>query len=207
MAIDQFLFSIQESGHVLVGTDEPKPDATVEKAIRDIDAVWRNDLAYDAPVLSMPAAVWAATQMYRACQFLIFREIEATILEKYLADPCPQSPAPSICYSADLSFRLLPELVNLARGLSEDDPLVRSLMTLCRAWPLSSVGVANVGLIDIDTFIEDRCLRRLYVDRIIERNDQSRLGDPRVADVARETLGAYPELAPSIAKAVGISAT
>jgi hypothetical protein len=204
VSIELFINAIQESGHVVVDAGDPKSGASLEAAIRGRDESWRNELAHEAPPLSMPSAAWAAMRMYRACQFLVYRQIEPPVIERDLAEPCPEPSSPGICYSVDLSLRVLPELLSLARGLSDDDPLVLALLKLAHEWPLSSVGIANIGDIDIAAFIDDPCLRQLYVDRIIQRNDVSRLTDPRVSDVVREALGAYPELAPTIAKAVGL---
>jgi MoxR-vWA-beta-propeller ternary system domain bpX4 len=201
---DIFIESIQDSGHVIVDTEMPAEGSAIESAIRSMDAMWRAELAFEAPELMMSAAIWAAVRMYRACQFFVFREIEAPVIERDLRVPLPQAHTPSVCYSVDLSLRLLPELLQLVRGLSNDDPLVLALTELARAWPLSSVGLANPGEIDLGGFIDHPCLRQLYVDRIIERNDLSRLNDPRVAAAVRSSLGAYPELAPAIAKAMAI---
>jgi len=70
-------------------------------------------------------------------------------------------------------------------------------MKIARAWPLSSVGVAGVSDVDVDPFIDHPSLRRLYADRIVERRDASRLGDPRVRAAVREAIGAHDELVPA----------
>jgi len=203
LSIEAFIHALQESGHVVVAPDVPSDRAAAEASLRALDAQCRQDLPHEAPALSMPAALWAAGMMYRACQFLAYREIEPAVIQKDLADPCPEPLSPAVCYSVDLTMRVLPEVLALARGLSDDDPLIIELTKLAQGWPLSSVGIAKVGDVQIDAFIDDPCLRQLYVDRSIQRGDVSRLNDPRVASAAREALGAYHDLAPSIAKALG----
>src|SRR5690348_14553961 len=110
MTVDRFLSMLQEGGHVIVGRDDPQRGEELERALNEMDAVARGDLAFTAPALSMPAAQWAAIRMYRACQFLVYREVEPSIIEKDLREPCPEAVSPSVCYSVDLSFRILPDL-------------------------------------------------------------------------------------------------
>ena len=51
---------------------------------------------------------------------------------------------------------------------------------------------------DVSPWWEHLCLKRLYLDRVFNRVDVSRLSDPRVAAAAREALGQYSELAPHL---------
>ena len=108
----------------------------------------------------------------------MFREIEGKS-RAVLAVPCPEPPSPSVCYSADLSLRYLPDLLSLAKGIASDDPLVHGLHAICRSWPLSSVGVPDVGELDTGAFLSHPTLRRLYVDRIIEPRRRFPPGRPR----------------------------
>ena len=130
------------------------------------------------------------------------REVDAASVQQALAAPCPRPPSASVCYSADLSLRYLPDLLSLARGIAPDDPLVAGLTALARAWPLSSVGVAGMEDLDVSAFVDHPSLRQLYVDRIIERGDVSRLKHPAVRAAVGEALGAYPDLAPRVAAAL-----
>ena len=66
-------------------------------------------------------------------------------------------------------------------------------------WPLSSVGIDNVSVTeDRDAFLEEPCLLRLYVDRVLATEDVARLDHDAVARAARSSLGAWPELRPKI---------
>jgi hypothetical protein len=175
-------------------------------AIADTDAHWRTELAGEAPALVADVTVWALTTVYRAAQFLIFREVEPQVIHVALAEPCPRPPAaspPEICYSADLALRVLPDLLKLARAAAPTDPLVEALLGLARQWPLSSVGCGqDIERADIAAFAENPALRMLYADRIIERQDLSRLDDPRVAADVRRALSIFPNLAPKVAAVV-----
>ena len=190
--------SLLDNGRVSVPRDPTAPD-DLPAAVALLDNAARPELAFVAPALSVPAACWALQTLYRACQALVFREIDADDVRKALGDPCPVPTSPSVCYSVDLSLRYVPDLIALARGIAPDDPLVTALATLAKAWPLSSVGAPGNGDVDPSPFIDDPGLRQLYVDRIIERGDAARLAHPVVRDAMREAVGAYPDLAPKLA--------
>ena len=113
---------------------------------------------------------------------------------------CPPGEPPSVHYSVDLTFRYLPGLLKLAR--------VRRRAIRCShlgrwavEWPLSSVGMALIGPVEIGPWARDRCLLGLYVDRVIACGDVGRLGDWRVREAVQEALGPFPELAPKMATA------
>jgi hypothetical protein len=189
-------------GHVVV-TGDVEPDvSSLDSEIDLADAACRMEMPWTSPTLVMLAAQWAATRVYRACQALVFREIDSSTVLAQLSAPCPVAPSPEVCYSVDLALCVLPDLLKLARAISHDDPLVKGLLELARAWPLSSVGIGDLGALDIGAFIDDRSLRSLYADRIIQRQDLGRLTDSAAADAVREALGSHPQLAPEIARAL-----
>jgi hypothetical protein len=202
MSIASFLNAIRDGNAAAVPPRAPidKRELAAGDVIETFDFVARTELAYDAPRLVPEVARWAAERLYRACQFLVYREVEADEVREGCAVPCPAVAAvsPDVCYSADLILRYLPDVFALARGIAREDPLIDGLRSLARAWPLSSVGMPEVREVDVSAFIDHPGLRRLYADRIIERNDRSRLGDAAVATAVREAIGAHPELAPSI---------
>ncbi|HYF50592.1 MAG TPA: hypothetical protein VEJ63_14365 [Planctomycetota bacterium] len=200
-AIAAFLKQLYENGRVRVSIlpdQSPAEQRATAEALQDLDAIARADFPGGAPLYDASAALWAAETFYKACQFLIYREIGAETVRKTLELPCPGKLSAPVCYSVDLSFRYLPDLVSLARGISEKDPLVEGLMKLAAAWPLSSVGVANVAEVDIDAFISDDCLRCVYADRIVQKRDASRLKDPRALAAVAEVLGDQRELCPEL---------
>jgi hypothetical protein len=193
-----FVDALLESGRVRVPSSRAAP-ADLEAAVAALDHEVRPGLAFEAPPLDVPVAAWALTILYRGCQSLVYRDIDADAVRDALSQPCPAAEqSPSVCYSADLAFRYLPDLLALARGVAADDPLVTGLTELARRWPLSSVGVKGLEGLDVSSFVGDPALLQLYVDRIIERADQSRLTEPRVNEAVRTALGGYPELAPAI---------
>ncbi|HEY2587414.1 MAG TPA: hypothetical protein VGI81_16840 [Tepidisphaeraceae bacterium] len=201
MSALEFVSSLLERGVVRVSAP---PDAPRDwrAAIVELDQMARPEMAFDPPPLVEPAAAWGLSMLYRSCQFLTYREVDAETVRRALAEPCPESARPAVCYSVDLALRYLPDVMSLTQGIASADPLVASLLGLASAWPLSSVGIKRVSNIDTGAFIIDRSLRQLYVDRIIERADVSRLDDSLVRDSVRAAVGSFAELAPAIAKSL-----
>jgi hypothetical protein len=138
-------------------------------------------------------------------QCLVFRNRGPEEVQAALAMPGPEPRSPAVVYSVDLALRFLPDVVRLARAAAPDDPLVLRLLLLGRDWPLSSVGVAGVGAVNVESFIQDRCLRALYVDRILNTEDVGRLDDARVREAARAALGVFTDLSPQVAAALATS--
>jgi hypothetical protein len=198
-AVDFVTALVEGGGRVRVG---PGPLAVSElaSAAATLDDAIRPTLAFDPPPLSMPAGEWAILVLHGACQALVYREIDASAVRGGLALACPVRPSPRACYSVDLAFQFLPELIALARGIAESDPLVEGLRTLAEAWPLSSVGVRGLREdLDVTPFIDDATLRRLYSDRIIERKDLARLKHPAAREAVREAFGVHRYLAKEVA--------
>jgi hypothetical protein len=169
-------------------------DADAPDAMREVDVVARLDAPGDPPVLDVPAAVWAAGVLNAACRLLVYRDLTLGP-DTPLAPPCPSGPSASAVWSADLTLRYLPDVLRHARAVAQDDPLVAALLELARAWPLSSVGVPGVPRpLDLTHVWSHPSLRQLYVDRVIERQDNERLNDPATAGAVVAAVGAHGEL-------------
>jgi len=195
-----FFTELFESGRVLVASEPlAELDPEVAPILISAEKVAAMNLAGTTPSFSLSAARWAARVFYRACQFLVCRDIDAATTERLLHEKCPDAHSPETDYSADLVFHYLPDIIGMAKAIASGDPLLQQLLTLAREWPLSTVGVSEVGPVDVRAFIGHSGLRHLYADRIIARRDISRLGEPAVDMAVREALGAFPELCPPIA--------
>jgi hypothetical protein len=200
MGLFKFLSALVESGNVVVTQDfreEVEPEA--EKILKDFDQLYRLHLPGIAPDFVPEAAVWGAKMLHRGCQFLVCRDIDGEIVMKAMQEACPVVRSPAVAYSVDLTFRFLPDLIGMTRNVASGDPLLQSLLQLARDWPLSSVGVEGVESVDTSHFINNACLRQLYVDRVLERKDFTRLGSPEVNQAIQQALGAHEELSPVIA--------
>lgn len=158
------------------------------------EADYRDSLAGNPPRLNLPAMMWGANIAFRACAFLIQRDQEEKVMRAALEEACPEAPSPAVCYSVDLTLRFLPDFVRLAKATSPTDPLVVVLKTLGSQWPLSSVGITELDACDPEPFLSDRCLRMLYVDRIIAAKDRSRVEHPVVRDAIQSAVGIHHEL-------------
>ncbi|MCE5279450.1 MAG: hypothetical protein ABFD92_02375 [Planctomycetaceae bacterium] len=205
MSLQTFLEELLDSGDiVLAAPDQPSAEdiAQCRSVFLQMDRLARLDLPAQPPQLDAEALAWSAVILYCGCQALTFRDIPAQAVTQTLSQPCPKPASPSAAYSVDLALRHLPQLIALARGLAGDDPLVYALMDLAQQWPLSSVGVAGVGAVDIGPFVNDPSLRQLYADRILRCSDLPRAQDPRVGAIVRAGLGIYDELCPAVAAAI-----
>ena len=199
MTLGAFLSRLSADGVAVVAPEENlTPDEAWIAVVREWDAVQRNELAFTAPELSLAAAEWAAVRFYRGCQALICREVSPQDLRRFFAEPCPEPASAATVYSVDLIFRFLPDLVKLAQQVERGDPLVVELLQLARMWPLSSVGLAEVGEVEAAPILAHPSLRQLYTDRILAANDLARLRDPAVRRAVQSSLGLFPELAPLV---------
>ena len=208
MSLLDFWNTIHESGQFRVeppmaggrGKVGAAEDRALADAVVQVEAQWRLELAFEPPNLVLPVALWSIGAMHRACQCLVYREVDPEKVAAALAVNSPLPPeSPGACYSADLGLRVLPDVLALARGTSPDDPLVHGLREIGHRWPLSSVGVEpsiddgehGARPLDLSGFIDHPSLRRLYADRVLARRDVSRLADERVKAEVRAILGAH----------------
>lgn len=189
--------TVNQQGTVLTPTTGDLADSL--EILTEVEAEYRNELPGSPPSLSEPAMLWAALIVFRASSFLAYRDVNEEVIRLALDQNCPAPASPSVCYSVDLTLRFLPDLIRLAKAASESDPLVGMLTALARQWPLSSVGVANVGIVDVTGFVENDCLMRIYVDRIFAAKERSRMDAPPVREAIRAAIGLHPELAAELA--------
>ena len=205
VTLPQFLNCLFSDGRVRV----PRPAEISAEELQAADETlsafereYRHELPAAPPPLHAPAARWAATMFYRACQFVVFRDADEEIMARTMAVAAPQGDSSSVHYSVDLTFRHLPDLTKLARSASQSDPLLPHLGRWAAEWPLSSVAVAGIRTVQIGPWANDPCLLRLYADRVIARGDVSRLSDQRVREAVQQAIGLFPELASKMAAAV-----
>jgi hypothetical protein len=205
MSFPAFLARLFENSGVQVPQFAPLSSGETEEArqvLVECERQYRLSLAGSPPDFDANIACQAAETLYRICQCLVYREL---VPKDVLPAATPvSSPAGDAMahYSADLTLRFLPDIWRLTKAASELDPLMACLKELAGRWPLSSVGIPGISTCSIDGFAGDRALLALYVDRIIERRDKSRLGDRRVRQMLRSAVGAHTDLAPELAAAI-----
>ncbi len=179
-----------------------------ESTLAALEDVYRLDLPGEAPRLEPVAARWAAVSLFQACQFVVFRNADEEMIASALGASAdfqtveadegkiPASrlaEAASQHYSVDLTFRFLPDLMRLARSDAENDPLLAYIRQWAGAWPLSSVGIPDVRPSSIEPIVAHPCLLSMYCDRILARNDRTRLSDPRIDAVVQTAVGKVKE--------------
>lgn len=145
-----------------------------------------------APDFLPEAALWAGQYVYRAAQLTLLRDLDEAAVVKLLA-PYPGIPVAEAIYSIDLSFRYLPDLFNLARGLAPGDILVKTLRETAEKWPFSSIGI-EVKDLNTDVIYKNPSLRQAYTDRIIAAKDQRRMQEDRWQQSVYEALGDHAGL-------------
>ncbi len=209
--LSEFLASLFASGEVVVarahdlGAEKQAGEMQLAEAFRvtqqDVPAVDVSGLVF-APEVAHACAAW----FYRACLALTDRAMEVEQVQSLLGALPREATTPSEVLSADLTLRHLPELHALARSMSPDDPLVAGLEKAARRFPLSGVGIAlSEPLPDLALLHRHPGLWRLYLDRVIERQDTSRLRDSQVAHAIMDALGEHAlRLAPKIAASLAI---
>ena len=209
MELVKFANQLHETGQVRLSSEpfSMPPLAEAAGALSEhltmLHEAEQQSAAPGLPPLSLGPAAWAMMTLFEGARCLVFRELDEASVRRRLSAPCPQKPSASTAYSVDLAMRHLPHLLDLARGLSEEDCLVTCLRALARSWPLSSVGAVKVGPVDPGRFIGNAALRQMYVDRIIETQDITRLSDARVATAVHQALGVHAEtLSPKLAEAL-----
>jgi len=194
------LQSLADGGRVTVtAAPSEMDDQDALPLLEAMDVAAREELALELPPFSPGAALWAARLFHQLCRFVVCREIGEEQIARACVRQCPAPRGPQTDWSVDLTMRHLPALFDLARHLSNADPLIEQLKRIATAWPLASVGVPGLGELDLNSFIDHPALRRLYADRITAAADLSRLGDEDLDDLLRADLGLHDELAPQIA--------
>lgn len=170
----------------------------LEPVLRECDALARAHRPSGFPPLELEYANLGALTIFHSCVLLVYRDLGEEWVDLLL--PTPQTAAnPSAHASVDLLLRFLPDVVRLARSANRADPLVERLLALGRVWPLSSVGIAGIGEVDVTPLTQNSAVWQLYLDRVLAAADASRLADERVRRGVQAAAGAFPELAGKLA--------
>jgi hypothetical protein len=195
-----FLHALANTGRAVVSPNSPDmDDADATPVLEQIDATARAEHALALPAFSVGAALWSARLFHQLCRFVACRDIGEDQIRAACAVQCPEQRSPDTDWSVDLTMRHLTRLFQIARHLSNADPLIEQIKLIAAAWPLSSVGIPELEGLHLDSLIGSPALRRMYADRIIAAGDSSRLGDEQLDDVLRGDLGIHRDLAPDIA--------
>src|SRR5436190_2485112 len=134
------LQSLAETGRAAVSpVASDVPDSDAIPLLEQWDAAAREELALALPPFSAEAALWGARLFHQLCRFVVCRDIGEEQVNAACAVPCPTPRNPSADWSVDLTLRHLPRLFQMARQLSNADPLIERMKEIAAVWPLSSV--------------------------------------------------------------------
>ncbi|MBO2010275.1 hypothetical protein [Hymenobacter negativus] len=194
MLLSGFLDDLLNTGAVTLGGQpvpfEPADQAAAEVRLRARHAEDALEMPYVAPAFNAPAALWAVEYLYHTVQLTLLRELDETVVAQCLAD-FPGETTPEAIYSVDLTFRYLPDLLRLAKGLAPGDALVARLLVTARQWPFSFVGTPPDAAEAEAVLLAHPALRQAYIDRIIGLQDWVRAARPHLAPLVQAALGAH----------------
>lgn len=194
MELSTFIKQLVTEGKVIVnGTLIQFSENDLQATKGLLQAYYNEDkleMALAAPDFSEEAALWAAQYFYQAVQLTINRdageEIVATHLPAFTGDITVET-----IYSADLALRYLPALFELAKGLAPGDILVTELRKTAAKWPFSSVGIELKEKVSDELIFTHASLKQAYIDRIINKKDNSRIDNEEILDCLIETTGEH----------------
>jgi hypothetical protein len=188
----QFIQEIIQQGKVTVaGEIIPFSEEDLQQSIerlREYHYYQVPELTGMVPSFNAPAALWAAGYLYRVVQLVMLRNLGEDAVQGLLI-PYDGPVSPEAVLSVDVSFRYLPNLLALAKGLAPEDVLVKRLQETAAQWPFSSVGMKVNGVMDVEVIMNNACLRKAYIDRIIEAKDRKRCNNSLVNEYIKEALG------------------
>ena len=194
MQLVQFIQDIIQQGKVIVdGQIVPFTNEDIQQSTELLHQQYNRqalDLTGIVPAFHPEAAVWSAHFLYRAVQLVMLRDLGEEAVNGLLI-PFQGPVSPETILSIDISFRYLPNLLGLAKGLAPEDVLVKRLQEAAAQWSFSSVGMKVEGTIDVEVIMGDSCLRRAYIDRIIAARDSKRCNNILVNEHIKEALGDY----------------
>lgn len=201
-----------ETGEVALARSAARSNVDEERMfLSGAELVWRANIAGKPPKFDTVIAHTASRVLLALCQAVIYRETEIHDLTKLLSETnLPTGPAhsddPSAHYSVDLLFRFLPQVIQRAKRISESDALIPLMLDVLRPWPLSSIGVRElcppVSCPSLQPILCNKSLWRMYVDRIISKQDIERLQHSEARAAVASAIGPFGWLSPEMNKIV-----
>lgn len=183
------------------GTVSVQPDIVAfsledeQEAVRSLHQYYQEDvqeMPLTAPAFNQQAALWAAKYFYTAVQLTVLRDEGEEVIKEKLV-PFSESLDAAAMYSADLILRYLPSLLQLSKGLSPADVLVKVLEQTAAAWPFSSIGIDTAEVKNESTIFSDASLSIAYTDRLIAARDIKRIAGAEIKDHILSATGLHLE--------------
>ena len=194
-----FLSRIHAPERLAVGPHFDLATDGLPQALQQLDEMVRIDGPTELPDYDPAAGAWGVARLHAACVLLAHRDLDAAAIEQHLSVACPHSlQEPATHYSVDLAMRHLPDLWRLARSSSMVPPLAKALRRLAASWPLSSVGIEQLGPVEDSPLLANAGLRRMYVERILRRQDRERTQNPAVPAAVEVGINEHRDFARSV---------
>ena len=194
MQLSSFIIDLLAFGDVTVaGQITPFEEKDIEKSTALLQQFYEKDILEmpgKAPAFSQDAALWAAKFLYNAIQLTMMRDLSEEDIQKNL-EPFLGTQSVESIYSIDLTFRFLPDLFSLAKGLAPEDILVDRLKETASKFPLSTIGIEINEDADHTLILNHPSLRLNYTDRLIEAKDLMRVKRFGLEELIDEALGDY----------------
>jgi hypothetical protein len=215
VSLSEFTSGLFSSGHVIVSRRDLPPPHSQPELPSLITTAFETTLA-DLPggnpsapdlVCQADVATTALQFLYRLCQALADRSLTDADVQA-ISESMPRLPETAEdILSADLALRHLPGVYRLARSISETDPLIICLERVATSFPFSSVGIPTHLPPDLSLIQLHPALWSLYLDRILEAQDETRVAHPAVLSGIRDALGMHTTLAPRLAAKITLLGT
>jgi MoxR-vWA-beta-propeller ternary system domain bpX4 len=178
MELSNFIQQLLSQGTVSVQSNiiafDPADEKEVLKILQRYYTEDILEMPETAPAFNEAAALWAAKYFYVAVQLTVLRDEGEAIINEKLQLFTETITADAV-YSADLILRYLPALLQLAKGLSPADILVKVLEQTAAEWPFSSTGIEVGAIKNEDIIFTHPSLTITYTDRLITAKDIKRI--------------------------------
>jgi len=140
------------------------------------------------------AAVWAAKVLYHSAQLYLIRKDTARDLEKLIPHFKGNRNVAAI-WSADLSLRFLPEMMEALQKADPEDPLIKLLENILRQFHYSGIGYdLDLAEINWEEELQDKTYRKLYLERIVEKKSYKLAEIPFINQLLMAEFGIYKDI-------------
>lgn len=119
------------------------------------------------PLFNEEAALWSAEFVYLTAQFILYRKDHDEKLDDLFPKLERGVDAGSVL-SVDLCFRFIPDMLLELKHINTEDPVIKILENQLQKWHYSGIKYSlDVDALDLDWIFPNRCIRQLYLDRIV----------------------------------------
>lgn len=151
------------------------------------------DYPKEAPPFHLESAIWAAQVVYLSAQLILYRQHKESELEElFPKDEWALDASTSL--SVDLCLRFVPEMMIELQAIDPEDRLLEKLEQIMKKWAYSAIGRGlSVEKEAIDCLFSNACMRQLYTDRIVEKQDHRLAQNEEILKWVKGDLGMYAE--------------